>query len=195
MSRTVSFRGPLRYVPWPTAFVFGIVAEWIGRPELVLLDAVTDSFCSVSGSQRGRCGRAGVWADPRNCRGRLVHRRVVVSGDLPAPRAARALASLVPSPGSLAHIAARPHCDRGSVRLRGRVSPCRQRLRDHCVCVRSCRPVSASGRRGGACSAPAAAGRSYGGDRHDECVRCGAGSRPASSSTYAPTSPRRMPRP
>ena len=104
-------------------------------------------------------------ADPRNCRGRLVHRLVVVSGDLPAPRAARALASLVPSPGSLAHIAARPHCDRGSVRLRGRVSPRRQRLRDHCVCVRPCRPVSASGTPGGACSAPAAAGRSDCGHR------------------------------
>jgi signal transduction histidine kinase len=41
MSRTVSFRGPLRYALWPSAFVLGIVAEWIGQPELVLLDAVT----------------------------------------------------------------------------------------------------------------------------------------------------------
>src|SRR4029450_9874924 len=41
MSRRVSVGGPLRYALWPPAFMLGIVAEWIGRPELVLLDAVT----------------------------------------------------------------------------------------------------------------------------------------------------------
>jgi signal transduction histidine kinase len=41
MSRTGASQRPLRYALWPSAFVLGIVAEWIGRPELVLLDAVT----------------------------------------------------------------------------------------------------------------------------------------------------------
>src|SRR6266545_1967214 len=41
MSRTEVFRRSLRYALWPTAFVLGIVAEWIGRPELAVLDTVT----------------------------------------------------------------------------------------------------------------------------------------------------------
>jgi signal transduction histidine kinase len=41
MSRTGASQRPLRYALWPTAFVLGIVASWIGRPELAVLDAVT----------------------------------------------------------------------------------------------------------------------------------------------------------
>jgi len=41
MSWAVAFRRPLRYALWPAAFVLGIVAESIGRPELAGLDAIT----------------------------------------------------------------------------------------------------------------------------------------------------------
>src|SRR5215211_1157831 len=41
MSWAMAFRRPLRYALWPAAFVLGIVAESIGRPELAGLDAIT----------------------------------------------------------------------------------------------------------------------------------------------------------
>ncbi len=58
MSRTEVFRRSLRYVLWPTAFVLGIVAEWIGRPELAVLDTVT-GFALVG------LGLAAWWLRPR----------------------------------------------------------------------------------------------------------------------------------
>jgi hypothetical protein len=58
MSRTEVFRQSLRYALWPTAFVLGIVAEWIGRPGLAGLDAVT-GFALLG------LGLAAWWLRPR----------------------------------------------------------------------------------------------------------------------------------
>jgi signal transduction histidine kinase len=58
MSRTEVFRRSLRYALWPTAFVLGSVAEWLGRPELAVLDTVT-GFALLG------LGLAAWWLRPR----------------------------------------------------------------------------------------------------------------------------------
>ena len=166
MSWAVAFRRPLRYVLWPAAFVLGVVAEWIGRPELVLLDAVTGFVLLGLGlaawSRRPRwrvgpiLGIAGVawfigslWFPAIYLhRGPLAHLLLSYPAQalLPTSRLDRTAIG-----AAYAYAAAYPLAANDYVTIAfafGLVAP-----------------VSASGRRGGACSAPAAAGLSYGGHR------------------------------
>ena len=137
------------YMLWPAGLALGVVAAWVGEPELVALDGVTGfallGLGLIAWSRRPQSAAGPIMAAAGFA---WFLGSLFGFGGLPPPGAARTPPALVSGQKDRADVVGRACCGRRRVRLRGHLSDRTQRLRDDRVRARPRRPHGAPVRLG-----------------------------------------------